>query len=77
MSNFGASVSVLAAGYVSDYRFSSIESYRAYVSKLFDKPYEFCILESRLCSDGSVLARIVRQHNGRPLIELPLSEMEV
>lgn len=72
---FGSSKSVLACALVTDYRFSSRGSYFSFLRLLCDKPYEFQVLESRLCEDGTVLARIVKQHNGCALIDLPQSDL--
>ena len=68
---------LLAAGIVRDFRFTSRESYIAYLRGLDSKLQLHDILESRLCQDGTVLARIVTQYNGSPLIELPQSDLEV
>lgn len=68
---------LLAAGIVRDFRFTSRESYIAYLRKLDSGPYIFHVLESRLCQDGTVLARIVTNYNGSPLIELLQSDLEV
>lgn len=35
------------------------------------------ILESRLCDDGTVLARVIQQYNNADLIVLPQSDLEV
>lgn len=67
---------LLAVGIVRDFRFSSKEAYSAYLRALDGfRLYE--VLESRLCQDGTVLARIVTQYNSSPLIELPQSDVEV
>lgn len=68
---------LLAAGIVRDVRFTSRESYIAYLRGLDVKPGLFQVLESRLCQDGTVLARIVTNYNSSPLIELPQSDLEV
>ena len=76
-SGFGCSKQVLACGLVTDYRFSSRQSYFSFLCQLDGKPYDFHVLESRLCEDGTILARIVKQHNGCDLIHLPQSDLEV
>lgn len=68
---------LLAAGIVRDFRFTSKESFIAYLRGLDAKSGLFHVLESRLCQDGTVLARIVTNYNGSPLIELPQSDLEV
>lgn len=68
---------LLAAGIVRDFRFTSRESYIAYLRGLVVKPGLFQVLESRLCQDGTVLARIVTNYNSTSLIELPQSDLEV
>lgn len=68
---------LLAAGIVRDFRFTSKQSYLAYLRGLDDRKHTFHVLESRLCQDGTVLARIVQQYNGTDLINLPQSDLEV
>lgn len=74
---FGASRVVLACALVVDYRFSSKFSYLSFLQQLSCKSYEYQVLESRICEDGTVLARIAKQHNGCHLISLPQSDLEV
>ena len=72
-----ANKNLLAAGIVRDFRFTSKESYIAYCRGLIAKDREYQILESRLCQDGTVLARFVQQYNENLLINLPQSDLEV
>lgn len=68
---------LLAAGIVRDLRFTSQQSYRAYLIGLENKKILCQVLYSALCQDGSVIARIVTSYNGSPLIELPQCNLAV
>lgn len=72
-----ANKNLLAAGIVRDFRFTSKESFIAYCRGLSAKKHNYQVLESRLCQDGTVLARFVQQYNDNPIIELPQSDLEV
>lgn len=68
---------LLAAGIVRDFRFSSYGSYIAYLRGLDNRKQTFQVLENVLCEDDTILARIVVQYNGSPLIELPQMSLQV
>lgn len=72
-----ANKNLLAAGIVRDFRFVSKGAYLTYCRGLHAKKIKFVILESRLCQDGTVLARFVQQYNQNPLIQLSQSDLEV
>lgn len=72
-----ANKNLLAAGIVRDFRFNTVDAYRAYERVLISKCVCFSVLESRLCQDGTVLARFVQQYNENPLIQLQQSDLEV
>ena len=68
---------LLAAGVIRDFRFSCKQSYLAYCRNLSSRKIYYMILESRLCDDGTVLARVIQQYNNADLIVLPQSDLEV
>ena len=68
---------LLAAGIIRDFRFTSRQSYLAYLCDLDARKHNFQVLESRICVDGTVLARIVQQYNGSDLIQLLQSDLEI
>lgn len=68
---------LLAAGIVRDFRFSSYGSYIAYLRGLDNRKQTFQVVENVLCEDNTILARIVFQYNGSPLIELPQMSLQV
>lgn len=72
-----ANKNLLAAGIVRDFRFNTVDAYRAYERGLIAKCVCYSVLETRLCQDGTVLARFVQQYNENPLIQLPQSYLEV
>lgn len=68
---------LLAAGIVRDFRFTSYGSYIAYLRGLDARKQTYQVLENVLCEDDTILARIVVQYNGSPLIELPQLDLQV
>ena len=61
---------LLAAGYVRDILFRSGEDLKNYILKLENRKQEYRILEQMDREDGSVIIRILQQHNTAPLIQL-------
>lgn len=61
---------LLAGGIVRDFRFCNEAAYREYVEKLSYSGQEYEVLQREPGKNGTVLARIVTQHNNADLIKL-------
>lgn len=61
---------LLAAGILRDFEFSTLHDYEIYLYRLDHREVKYKVIETFERSDGTVLARILQQYNSADLIEL-------
>ena len=61
---------LLAAGYLRDFRFCSMDELECYLQELDQKKTCYRVLETCPRPDGTVLVRILQQYNQSDLIQL-------
>ena len=66
----GRNIELLAAGIVRDIWFRSLDHRNTYLRRLDDRKINYQLMETLERDDGSVIIRLLQQHNSSDLIQL-------